>query len=94
VFFTATQKPTWKFKSNVPAHSRPTKGLPTADLPPGIEPAVGDIAYYAPWGNLAIFYRGFAYSEGLYKLGRIDSGLEALRKNRSATVSIERVGDS
>jgi len=39
---------------------------------------VGDITYYAPWGNLAIFYRDFDYSRGLVRLGRIDSGIEAL----------------
>ncbi len=33
--------------------------------PAGSEPAAGDITYYAPWGNLALFYRDFAYSDGL-----------------------------
>jgi hypothetical protein len=32
---------------------------------------VGDITYYAPWGNLAIFYRDFGYSPGLVRLGHI-----------------------
>jgi hypothetical protein len=27
----------------------------TAGAPAGVDPSVGDIAYYAPWGNLAIF---------------------------------------
>ena len=40
------------------------KKLSTRGAPEGVEPAAGDIAYYAPWGNLAIFYRGFAYSRG------------------------------
>jgi hypothetical protein len=29
--------------------------LSTGDAPAGIDPAVGDITYYAPWGNMAIF---------------------------------------
>ena len=33
--------------------------LSTEDAPPGSDPAVGDIAYYAPWGNLAVFYQDF-----------------------------------
>ncbi|MEU6658890.1 cyclophilin-like fold protein [Streptomyces sp. NPDC046821] len=33
----------------------------------------GDIAYYAPWGNLAIFYRDFQRSAGLVILGRINA---------------------
>lgn len=52
--------------------------LSTEGAPPGVDPAVGDIAYYAPWGNLAIYYRDFGYSRGLVYLGRIESGAEAL----------------
>ena len=53
----------------------PPRKLSTAGAPAGIDPAVGDITYYAPWGNLAIFYKDFGYSKGLVKLGRIDSGM-------------------
>ena len=35
------------------------KRLSTTDAPDGFEPRAGDVAYYAPWGNLAIFYRDF-----------------------------------
>lgn len=35
------------------------KRLSTEDAPEGIDPSVGDITYYAPWGNLALFYRDF-----------------------------------
>ncbi len=52
--------------------------LSTADAPDGIDPEIGDITYYAPWGNLAIFYRDFGYSRGLIKLGSIDSGADLL----------------
>jgi hypothetical protein len=34
----------------------------------------GDITYYAPWGNLALFYRDFPYSNGLIRLGTLDTG--------------------
>ncbi|RJG04266.1 hypothetical protein D3878_06620 [Noviherbaspirillum sedimenti] len=61
--------------------------------PAGIDPSVGDIAYYAPWGNLAIFYKDFGYSNGLIKLGTIDSGLEALKVTGSVKVRIESIGD-
>jgi hypothetical protein len=53
---------------------------------------VGDIAYYAPWGSLAIFYKDFGYSNGLVKLGRIDSGIEALSVRGSLKVTIEPLG--
>ena len=70
----------------------PPRKLSTASAPAGIDPSVGDIAYYAPWGNLAIFYKDFGYSRGLIGLGRIDSGIEALSGPGSPKVTIERVG--
>jgi hypothetical protein len=65
--------------------------LSTEDAPPGSDPSVGDIAYYAPWGNLAIFYRDFGYSNGLVILGKIDGGIEALNVPGSVEVTIERI---
>ena len=52
-------------------------------------PSIGDIAYYAPWGNLAIFYRDFPYSPGLIKLGVIDTGGEALGQRGPLRATIE-----
>jgi hypothetical protein len=52
--------------------------LSTAGAPDGTAPVVGDIAYYAPWGNLAIYYRDFAYSRGLVRLGRLQGDTSAL----------------
>ena len=52
--------------------------LSTDGAPAGSNPSTGDVAYYAPWGNVAIFRRNFRYSIGLVKLGKIDSGLEVL----------------
>jgi len=65
--------------------------LATAGAPAGYDPDVGDIAYYAPWGNLAVFYRDFGYSAGLVKLGRIDAGVEALQRAGNLRVTIERI---
>jgi hypothetical protein len=65
--------------------------LSTGGAPPGSDPDVGDIAYYAPWGNLAVFYRDFGYSAGLVKLGRIDAGVEALQRPGSLRVTIARL---
>jgi hypothetical protein len=65
--------------------------LSTAGAPPGSDPSVGDIAYYAPWGNLAIFYKDARYAKGLILLGRIDSGIEALIVPGPLKVTIEPV---
>jgi hypothetical protein len=64
--------------------------LSTEGAPPGSDPSAGDIAYYAPWGNLAMFYRDFGYSSGLVILGKIDSGIEALSVPGSVNVTIEK----
>lgn len=69
----------------------PPRKLSTEGAPAGIDPAVGDIAYYAPWGNLAIFYKDFRYSAGLIRLGRIESGLETLHVPGRLKATIEPV---
>ena len=66
--------------------------LSTEGLPLGYTPKVGDFSYYAPWGNLSIFYEDFRYSNSLYKLGTIESGTEILgNMNGNFEVTIERV---
>jgi hypothetical protein len=64
--------------------------LSTAGAPGGSDPSVGDIAYYAPWGNLAIFYKDAGYARGLLPLGRVDSPIEVLRAADRSKVTIER----
>jgi hypothetical protein len=59
--------------------------------PAGYTPTAGDLAYFSPWGNLAIFYRDFRYSDGLVSLGRVEGGVAALAKPGSSTATIERV---
>ena len=48
----------------------------------------GDITYYAPWGNLALFYKDFTYSSDLIYLGRLDGGVDALRQPSKLNVTI------
>jgi hypothetical protein len=40
--------------------------------------AVGDLCYYAPWGNLAMFHGPYRWSRGLIRLGRLDRGAKPL----------------
>ena len=70
--------------------------LATAGAPAGTAASAGDITYYAPWGNLALFYRSFGYAAGLARLGRIDAGADAqhaLRRPGPLTARIERAED-
>ncbi len=64
-----------------------TKGAP----PAGTAGAAGEIAYFPPWGNLAVFYRDFRYSHGLVRLGKIGSGVETLSRPGPVSVRIERI---
>ncbi|WP_118181592.1 cyclophilin-like fold protein [Paraburkholderia phosphatilytica] len=67
--------------------------LDTAGAPSGVAPDAGDVAYYVPWGNLAVFHADFRYSPSLVKFGHVDHGLAALRTAGSAEVVIEREED-
>jgi hypothetical protein len=64
--------------------------LSIQEAPAGIDPDAGDITYYAPWGNLAIFHRDFRYSPGLVHLGRIEGNIDALRRagKRQVTITV------
>ena len=65
--------------------------LSTEGAPAGSDPSVGDITYYAPWGNLAIFYRDFGYASGLVILGRIEGDVRILTNSETINVTIELV---
>ncbi len=68
------------------------KELSTDGQPSGYTPEIGDFAYYAPWGNISVFYKDFRYSNSLYKLGTIESGTEIFENlNDDFEVTIERV---
>lgn len=43
------------------------------------DPAIGDITYYSPWHGIAIFYRNSVKANGLVRIGKIESGIEALQ---------------
>lgn len=36
--------------------------------------APGDLCYFAPWGNLAMFHGPYQWSRGLIRLGRLEGG--------------------
>lgn len=57
------------------------KKLTTEGAPRGYEPKAGDLTYYAPWGNLAIFYKDAPFATGLIHLGRVQGDIEALRRS-------------
>ena len=59
--------------------------------PEGFTPKRGDISYYMPWGNLAIFYRDFRYSRSLIKIGTLNDIDKLANMRGSFEVKIEIV---
>lgn len=48
---------------------------------------IGTLAYYAPWGDVVMFYGNFGSASGLYELGHAISGVEYI-KNISGTIKL------
>ncbi|MFB4320723.1 cyclophilin-like fold protein [Actinomadura sp. 21ATH] len=65
----------------------PPRKLTTEDAPEPAAAKAGDIAYFAPWGNLALFYKnGPAASADLLILGHIDAAPARLTKAARITI--------
>jgi hypothetical protein len=60
-----------------------TSNTPLADA------RTGTLAYYAPWGDVVMFYEDFGSASGLYELGHAILGIEHIR-NMSGTIQIEK----
>ncbi|WP_372094984.1 cyclophilin-like fold protein [Tistrella mobilis] len=54
--------------------------------------AAGDLCYFASWGNLAFFYKGYRYSQGLIRLGRLDGGIGPLLTRGSFPLAVRGIG--
>jgi hypothetical protein len=64
----------------------PPKKLNT-DHTPLANSIAGSLAYYAPWGDVVMFYQDFGKASGLFELGHAVSGTEYIR-SLSGTISI------
>lgn len=60
-----------------------TSNTPLADA------QTGTLAYYAPWGDVVMFYKDFGTARGLYELGHAVSGAEHIQ-NMSGTIEIKK----
>ena len=69
----------------------PPRKLETADTPLARNVQAGTLAYYAPWGDVVMFYDSFRPAPGLYELGQIVSGREDIEV-LSGTIRIEKSG--
>jgi len=66
----------------------PPKKLNTTDTPQA-DAQAGTLAYYAPWGDVVMFYGSFGSAAGLYELGHVISGSEYIQ-GMSGTIQIEK----
>ncbi|MBY6006278.1 hypothetical protein KUV62_20305 [Salipiger bermudensis] len=62
--------------------------LDTSGAPARYAAQAGDITLYAPWGNLAIFYKPFPATSGLVRLGAFDGTLDALLQGGAVTARL------
>ena len=53
--------------------------------------APGDVCYYIPWGNLALFHGDYVSTRDLIRLGRLDGGVEPLLTRGKFPLRIERI---
>lgn len=67
----------------------PPRELDTSDTPLA-EGGAGTLAYYAPWGDVVLFYDSFSANGSLYGLGEAVSGAESIGQ-MSGTITVEVV---
>lgn len=56
---------------------------------PRADAVVGTLAYYAPWGDVVMYYRPFGAASGLYELGQAVEGADSIQA-LGGTLTIER----
>ena len=54
------------------------KDLTMDAMPAGDDPDAGDLGYYAPGGNLVLYYGDVAYWDGIARIGHIDGDLSTI----------------
>jgi hypothetical protein len=71
------------------------KKLPRSPAESSVPVRAGDLAYYAPWGNLAVFVENGTgdYAGDLTRLGRVETGLATLKRPGPFEVRIEHMTD-
>jgi len=70
----------------------PTK-LTTQNAPNGYAGQAGDLTYYAPWGNLAFFYKDstVGYANGLILLGKLEAIPQEFKQKQPIKISISQM---
>ena len=67
----------------------PPEELDVRDAPMA-DAGLGTLAYYAPWGDVVMFYDAFGRGSGLYELGEAASGEEKI-ETLSGTIEVSAI---
>ena len=67
--------------------------LTTKGSGPFSNEAIGDLAYYAPWGNFIFYYDRYRYSEGVIRLGKMEDDMAPLLHDGVFEVRIEQLSE-
>lgn len=70
----------------------PPVELDVSDAPQA-EAGAGTLAYYAPWGDVIMFYGDFGSASGLYELGQVVSGSEYISE-MTGSIQIQQTSES
>lgn len=65
--------------------------LAVTGMPAGDDPRVGDLGYWAPDGDLVVYYGDVGYWTGIMRLGEIDGSVQAIAREPgdfSATIEL------
>lgn len=65
--------------------------LTTEGSGPFANEAIGDFAYYAPWGNIIFYYGNYRYANGVIRLGRLDGDIVPLLRDGRFAARITRL---
>lgn len=71
----------------------PPQPLDVSDTPQA-SGGLGVLAYYAPWGDVILFYDDFSRNGSLYELGQVISGSEHIQSIKEGPITIEAVPGS
>ncbi|MEU6443142.1 cyclophilin-like fold protein [Streptomyces sp. NPDC047046] len=59
-------------------------------MPDGDDPQVGDLGYYAPWGNVVLYYGDVGRWDGIARIGRIHGNMSVISdQNSDFTATLE-----
>ncbi|MDQ0791610.1 cyclophilin-like fold protein [Streptomyces sp. B1I3] len=68
-----------------------SSGLSTSGGPEGAAPRAGDVGYYAPWGQLVLYYRDVPYADGIIILGRLADDRDIGQLATASKVTVDAV---